>query len=356
MSINNVLRQVDHYRRQRMSLLEPMLYKALGNDTYRRAELIPASHVQTILIVRNNKRIGNMFFLLPFVKQMRAAYPHAHITLLLSQPWQGQIFEEIGIDNIVYSHFSAGKLWSFYKQMQQLKTQVFDLLVTPYSSSEDSLIASMIPARNKVASDHPGRNSAFTHVFNNATAEKHSAFHKLFLVERLTKQKLNRASHEMAFTVQELSEGIVAKHALCQDKELTIAFFRGARGAKKLSDKTWHGILDTLQTYSSVPIQWVEILSPDIQTPLIANGLTYQNNNIRVLGSFLKNTTAFLSCDTGPLHLADAAGAKCIGLFTHTCPKKYGVLGQDSINVEDIHSLEMKAYLTRLSRPSSFTH
>ncbi|SJL82565.1 glycosyltransferase family 9 protein [Vibrio palustris] len=111
-----------------------------------------------------------MFFLLPFVKQMRTAYPDAHITLLLSQPWQGQIFEEIGIDNIVYSNFLAGKLWSFYKQMQQLKTQMFDLLVTPYSSSEDSLIASMIPARNKVASDHPGRNSAFTHVFDNSMA------------------------------------------------------------------------------------------------------------------------------------------------------------------------------------------
>lgn len=221
----------------------------------------------------------------------------------------------------------------FYKQMQQLKTQVFDLLVTPYSSSEDSLIASMIPARNKVASDHPGRNSAFTHVFDNSMAEKHSAFSKLFLVERLTKQKLNRVNHTMAFTDRELAEGIVEKQLLCRSHEPTIVFFRGSRGAKKLNDQQWREILDTIQSYSPVSIQWIEILSPDIKSSLISNSLTYQNNNMRALGSFLKNTTEFLSCDTGPLHLADAAGVQCIGLFTHTCPKKYGVLGENSISI-----------------------
>ncbi|SJL82554.1 glycosyltransferase family 9 protein [Vibrio palustris] len=352
MKMKTALRHIDRYRRKKMAIFDPVLYKALSYDTYHQDTLIPVEQVQRILIVRNNKRIGNMFFLLPFVKQIRTAYPHAHITLLLSQSWQGQIFDGVGVDDIRYSNFSFGKAAAFFSEIKQLKKTVFDLIVAPYSSVEDSLISAMLAGKNKVSVAHAKRNSAFTHVFEKNTAETHSALHQLFLIEALTQQPLVYANHEMIFTEEELALGVKEKQVLCDNEFKVIAFFRGARGAKKLTDDKWRSILDTIQGLSPLPIRWIEILSPDIQQPLMPNGLTYQNSNMRRLGCFIKNVTAFISCDTGPLHLADAAGAKCIGLFTHTCPKKYGVLGEASINIDDVGSLEKRGELQQLFNES----
>lgn len=349
MSIKNILRQFDRYRRNKISAFEPMLYKLVNNKIYNNSNLTPASQVKSILIVRNNKRIGNMLFLLPFVKKMREVYPYANITLMLSAPWQGQIFEGIGIDNICYSNFSARKILVFNSEIQKLKSQVFDLLVTPYSSVEDTLIATILSAKNKIAPYHSRRNKTFTHVFKNNSPEQHSAFNTLHIIESLIAKKLNRGSHEMSFTNKELLQGTKGKEEIYSGEHPMIAFFRGARGVKKLTDERWIEIINIIRNNIPFEVNFIEILSPDIQKPLIKNGLTYQNNNMRILGSFLKNMAMFVSCDTGPLHLADAAGAKCIGIFTHTSPDIYGTIGEKSINIKNINQLGMLSYFSKMS-------
>lgn len=42
----------------------------------------------------------------------------------------------------------------------------------------------------------------------------------------------------------------------------------------------------------------------------------------------------FVSADTGPLHLAAASGAKCVGLYGATLPSHCGAWGRDSINLQ----------------------
>jgi ADP-heptose:LPS heptosyltransferase len=54
-----------------------------------------------------------------------------------------------------------------------------------------------------------------------------------------------------------------------------------------------------------------------------------------------------MCADTGPLHLADAAGAACIGLFTNTNIEHYGCLNDRSVNVTDIKNFDVNATLAR---------
>jgi ADP-heptose:LPS heptosyltransferase len=138
----------------------------------------------------------------------------------------------------------------------------------------------------------------------------------------------------------------VAKQNVYQGNKLCIAYFRGARGDKRLSDATWLSILNKFESDSNYNIQWIEILSPDIVVPLKDGILTFSSNDMRHLASCLKNMDAFICCDTGPLHLADAAGVNCIGLFNKTNPIVFGVLGNNSINVEDIVNFDAREILS----------
>ncbi|MGF1903589.1 glycosyltransferase family 9 protein, partial [Aliivibrio salmonicida] len=99
---------------------------------------------------RNNKRIGNMYFLIPFIKLMRANYPDAHITLMLSEPWQRDVFSNMGIDDFVFSYFSTKGLCSFVRSMRMLRKETYDLAVLPYSSVEDTMICSMLGLLQKI--------------------------------------------------------------------------------------------------------------------------------------------------------------------------------------------------------------
>jgi ADP-heptose:LPS heptosyltransferase len=59
-----------------------------------------------------------------------------------------------------------------------------------------------------------------------------------------------------------------------------------------------------------------------------------------VLSAVLAHVDIFFCADTGPLHLADAAGANCVGLFNVTTPEHFGCLGNRALNIDDIEGLD----------------
>ena len=66
----------------------------------------------------------------------------------------------------------------------------------------------------------------------------------------------------------------------------------------------------------------------------------------RELTRFTGGLTLFVSCDTGPLHLAAASGVPCLGLFTQTDPARYGCLGAQHLNlvIEDRNAIPLDGY------------
>lgn len=332
------LRQFDHWRRGWMSNLEPTLYRLINNNRLSQKALVEKPDVKSILIVRNNKRIGNMYFLIPFVRQMRAQYPDAKLTLMLNQPWQGEVFANMGVDEIVYSHFSFKEIVSCLKSVFTLRKNDYDLIIAPYRSTGDAVLVSVLASKNKVAEHHLGSDVAFTHTFQKDDDLHHTALTSLYLIKALGNTLILPVAHQIELSQEEITAGQDAVAGLYSGEDRVCAFFRGARGAKQLSNAEWTDILNKFEQESERPIKWVEILSPDITSPLKPDYATYSNKNMRILASFLKNTDGFICCDTGPLHLADAADVKCYGLYNKTDPRTFGVIGAQSINITDFNT------------------
>lgn len=81
MSFKDSLRKFDQYRRKKMMKLEVLLFQVINNKKIMVDSLIKPEDVEKILIVRTNKRIGNMFFLLPFCMRLESATRMLKLTL-----------------------------------------------------------------------------------------------------------------------------------------------------------------------------------------------------------------------------------------------------------------------------------
>ncbi len=340
-TIKNTLRRFDKYRKSKMENLEIAFHKFIRNNSHCQSELLPVSKVKHILILRNNTRIGNILFLVPFVRQVREIFPDAHITLMLHNEFLGQIFNNLNIDEICYSRLSFKHSIQSLRLMRKLKRQTFDMIFSPYSSSEDAAICALIPAINKIGRESKTKNSAFSHTFEGPSGKKHAALTSLYLLPKAG-FALFPVNHTIKLSAEEL---IAGKNEFNQikssEKTVHIAYFRGARGDKLLPESYWRKLIERAESEVIEKIEWIEILSPDIPVPLISNVNTFYSPNIRHLASFLTNVDAFICCDTGPLHLADAANVRCIGLYNKTDTITFGLLNKRSVCITDIDEFDV---------------
>jgi ADP-heptose:LPS heptosyltransferase len=346
--LKNLLRNIDAVRVRRMMFLENSLYRVISRNSRLEKSLLPKNEIKRILIIRKNKRIGNILFLIPFIKQTRIAYPAAKIDVMVNDEFLGSFLRNMGIGDLYFSHFSIAGLFKWLKVINTANQAMYDLILVPNASGNDAVSASLINSRNKVAAYKKSRQVAFPNAVKvkHPLSRKHAACKPLTMFESLG-HDLGEIDHKLEFSKEEAAQGKSISQGY-RSGALTLAFFRGARGKKLLAKHQWETILTKFEKSSIDKITWVEILSPDVPSSLRADIKTYATPDLRLLGSVLKNFDGFICCDTGPLHLADAAGAKCIGLYSHTNSKTYGLLGKECFVVNDIEKIEIEAIIQKL--------
>lgn len=348
MSLRLFFRRLDRWRRSSRGGLLPQLLWLLGSDQHLLPHRLPPAEVRRILVVRNNKRIGNMYFLLPFLHALRQAYPQAVIDLMVINLHHRPIFEHMGLDRIWVSSFTFGGIGAFLQCIRSARQTPYDLLLMPYRSETDVLIGSLLYARNKVALEDHRNHGAYPHALPAPVTSPHAALHPLALLTAMGHPVQEPARHHMVLSDAETAAGAAVVQQLTGDGERCFAYFRGARGSKVIADVEWLRILQDFERASEQSIHWVEILSPDVQTPLRAGTSTFATPDFRHLAAVLKAMDLFICSDTGPLHLADAAGARCVGLYNATDPQQFGCLGTDTVNVLFPHQFSAENVLARL--------
>lgn len=342
----NLLRRFDQFRRRYTEGVNAWLYGLIGRDKFLLHERLDASDIRRILVLRNNKRIGNMYFLLPFLNAVKQTYPTAKVELMVIAPSQVKVFDAMSLNKIWVSHFAFTSAWQFFKTLRACRKQPYDLLFMPHPSSTDIIIGALIHARNKVTFADSRTLRVYPHAVRGESASPHAALTPLALLNESTAPV--NVNHLMTFTLEEKRQAQREVKQLCGQTGLCIAYFRGARGKKIITDESWHTIRRKFDAAANEPITWIEILSPDVTTPLISGTSTWQSSNFRHLGAFIAACDLFICGDTGPLHLADAAGARCIGLFTATSPMHYGCLGKQCVNLTNIESLNAQEVLASI--------
>ncbi|WP_304542744.1 glycosyltransferase family 9 protein [Sulfurimonas microaerophilic] len=334
------------FRRKFNSLFNSFLAKIFSSTA--NTELLDIKKIDTIALIRPNYRIGNIIFLTPLINEIAEHNPNIKIDLFIGSQNVGKILSPMpNVDQIIdISRKLLVHPFQLLKFIKNTRTKKYDLCINISSRSLSSQIVTLFV------------NSKYTLSFNDEKSwapVTHKALYKgLFThaslqpLEILNGFGISHYQHplelDIKLTPQEIEQGEdVLKNLLQEYKVQTskkvIAIFRNARFDKKIEDAWWKDFIIHMNELKN-DLLFIDILSPDIPSKLNDDILEYSNKNLRELGAFFRACDAYISADTGPLHLAAASKARSIGLFNHTIIAAYGTLGEQNLNI-DINQLSL---------------
>ncbi len=307
-------------------------------------EPIPQKQLRRILIVRTNHRIGNLLFLTPLLRALHDLLANCQIDLVIGLQAARSLLQPLpGIDRVyVLPKPALSTLPGMLQLLRRLRGNRYDLSIDPNGKSASGRLAlALVSSRWRLGFRVEGSWSPITHGVTLPQQTLHEAQRPLLLLQALqggkqAKQMIATATLHLALRDEEKCKGAQTLQSLLavkptQDNEtLVLGLFRHARRDKRIADEWW---LSWIQEFHKIAPQvcMLEVLSPDVTKPLLGDAATLQIADLRLLAAVLSQLDIFVCADTGPMHLASAAGVPTIALFNATTPALYGPVGADDL-------------------------
>lgn len=304
-------------------------------------------HIDRILLVRINYRIGNIIFLTPLIKALGKVLPHAKVDVIVGAAFTRSMLT--GLNNVGEVYDAPRSLLKkplrLKREICRLNQQNYDLIVNiSHLSSTNSLITALLKAPYKLGIDDDRSWVPLTHVVSTKEANPHMALTPLALMSAFEGEHepfeefldINLSKEEKSAGNAALSS-LLAKQGFIDQGRKLVGVFRVARNQKIISNHYWEKLINELRRLDE-QLEFVDIVVPD-QDRLDIELLEISNKDLRKLGGMLSQLEAFICADTGPMHLASASGAATIALFNQTRPARYGTLGVQDLSLE-IKSLD----------------
>ncbi len=311
-----------------------------------------------ILIVRTD-RIGDVLLSTPVIKAMRDSYPNAYIAMVIS-PYAKDIVEGNPYLDEVIIYDKDGKHKSLRRSIKfahNLKKKRFDLSLILHPTNRAHLITFFAGIPKRI-----GYNRKLGFLLTDKIkhikqfGEKHELEYNLDLVRYLGIEPKDKdlfipLKPESEVWIEDIfrQEGIketdklLAIHpgASCPSKIWPNERF--AEAADRLIEKYGFKVLVVA---GPKDIKISEAVMRNMQHPAInLAGKT----SVSQLASLLKRTQLFISNDSGPVHIAFAAGTPVISIFGRNqkglSPKRWGPLGKkDKVLHKEVGCIECLAH------------
>jgi ADP-heptose:LPS heptosyltransferase len=317
-------------------------------------------------VCRINHRFGNTLFLTPLLNALEATFPAATVDIALgdkslapllgNRPNVGQIF--------AFARWDWREIRRFARLALQLRKASYDLVIDPcHDSIGDRMVSAWVHTRGRVGfqtasqwlpltvavapSDQPGHDARAPLVLLQSFVTPQTAPFSDCLDLRLSPEELRTGAEDLRVCTE---NQLLAGHK-------TIGFFIDARDRKRLPASWWAGWVEAIRS-KAPEVGLVQLVAPGA-SPAYPGVPCIESADLRPLGAVLANLDLFVSCDTGPMHLASAAGVATLGLFTVTNPVRYGPIGPEDEALE-INGMDpalvaerVLARLERVTRGSS---
>jgi heptosyltransferase-2 len=287
------------------------------------------------IVVRGTNWVGDAVMGVPALRQLRQAFPEAHITLVV-RPWAKGLFADADYINTLMTVDRRGPL-SVLEQVRRWRKQKFDLAVLFQNAFEAALIPFLarIPLRIGYATD--GRRLLLTHPINlpEQRDEQHEVFYYLNIVkelERVFSQTTSvTARPECAIAVSETRQREAVEKLIsfgAREDHITVALCPGSINsrAKRWPADRFAELADRLIEEQDVDVLLVgskderdvatEVKRHMRRKPLDLTGETTLAEAVAILSVI----DLLVTNDTGPAHIASALGRPTLVIFGPTNP------------------------------------
>ena len=305
------------------------------------------SKQKRILVIRTD-RVGDVTFITPSLRELRRTFPDAFIATL-TQPHTGNIIlNNPNVDLILTDDLKKENFWKSVKELRKHKF-THALLMLPTERAAYQLFFAGIPYRigigHKLYEVITFMRSVSRQDYNPL---RHEADYCLDLARKIGVQSDNLALEIFLSNAekQDAHQWIIEKNISSED--LKIFVHTGSLGsAPNWSEQKYFALIQKLVTLLSGSRYKIILTAREMSGDFLSNVNKLNNHNIlniandisdlRTMIKVISKADLFISPSTGPLHLADALGIKCIGIHCHrkvSSAKHQGILNDVSINLE----------------------
>lgn len=323
---------VKRLRRRGRGLINRLLTRLGGTAEAKRRSL--AADTQRILVVRVNKRLGNILFLTPMLHALHAGLPHAAIDVLIRDSDHKPLLDNLPGVAHVYLLPSSPRLFGL---LGRLRGHRYDLVIDPSGNSIGNRLAmALVGGRQRLGFAGPGQWLRLTHAAGRPVSSHQAQRSLELLAGGIDGPAFGRWPHVLIDPRESARADAARQWAQAFGDDASgpaIGFFINATGAKRLDDDWWRSWLSALRARAGA-VKVVQVQPPGAAVPLQPDLPGVQIAALDVLGAFLARLDAFVAADSGPMHLAAAAGTPTVGLFKTTSAAAYAPLGPDCTALE----------------------
>lgn len=322
--------------------------------------------IEKILLVRANFRIGNSILAIPGIRLFRHNFPNARIDFVGS-PVSKILFQNLPIDNhyqVARDYAKCG--WAYPVLVRKLRSFRYDLAVelSCSQSALGSFIVGMSGARVRA-----GRKGKWDFWFNWRVPKP---------AERNKYRVLPAFVASMGLQAEEIYPTLILSQAEKQ-AALTRINANGEKpgpivavfvGARERFGKRWapDSFLRLITNLVERGLRTVVFLGPE-ERELITLFRRYlkpdvpviYEGSLRLFVAMISNCQLFVTCDSGPMHVACALGVRTIAVFQNADFNRWGppshlariVYDPQGVSVEMVEHYCMAELSQLRSRPNS---
>lgn len=324
--------KINDYKRSFMKSLTRRLGKT---HVPKPGDLEDLNSVKRVLIVRTNHRLGNLLLITPLVQEVMHFFPNAQIDLIIQGFLGPVIFENYkAVDQITRLPKKPFKnLKEYIKGALSVRKRKYDFAINAVrGSSSGRLYTQMARAKFRVFGEDQQDFSA--HYKDGMHIAKEQVYALRTYMQQLgfTDQYLPVKNLNIELTTAESEKGLSKLREIADHSKKTIAIFTFASGDKCYQPDWWIPFYERLQAeYPDYHI--VEVLPYENVSQINFTAPSYYSKDIREIAAFISHTAVWIGADCGIMHLASAAGAPVVGLFSRANQDDYGPFNGKSFSL-----------------------
>jgi lipopolysaccharide heptosyltransferase I len=339
-------------RRQTLSFLQSTIrlrqrpIDGKGSSLLMEALSDRASRLQprTICIIKPSS-LGDIIHSLPILPALRRLFPSAHVSWVVNAVFRSLIDGHPDLDRVIAferggSHLSPRGALSTARLCGRLFKHKYDLTIDLQGLLRSGLMtaATRAPIRVGMADAREGAGLCYTHRVD-------ASRHELHAVDRIRKvvAALGLVDFEPSFHIPTTAHDRQwAAESLAAVARPRLVFNLGARWLTKRWPPEHFAEL-ARRAVSEFGVGLIAVGSSS-DRPLVADFRKHLGNlplldlsgqtSLHQLAAVAEQSDLFVSNDTGPLHVAAAAGASVVGIYTCTSPRLTGPYGPRAATVE----------------------
>lgn len=284
--------------------------------------------------------LGDVVHALPVLPALRALWPEATIAWVVNRSLRGLLDGHPYLNEVIAYERKGASPFSFAQFLTALRHRRFDLTIDLQGLLRSGIMttATGAPVRLGPKDAREGASLAYSHVYDAPRAEVHAVDRYLFAASLFGAD----VTDPQFVVATSDDDRHWACELLAQVPRPRIVLNTGARWlTKRWPPQHFAEIARRLVATRGAGL--IAVGAPEDQ-PLVdalRDGLApiplldlCGRTTLPQLAALAAESDLFLSNDTGPLHLAAAAGAKVIGIYTCTSPRLTGPYGLRAATVQ----------------------